>query len=109
MDASGVIVPTGIIRIRRMAAAVLLDLEGPGVLRRIWITVSSRDPHYLRGLAIRMYWDGEEEPSVSVPPEDGRSGRRASVGPISMTGSIARLRDFRPMYRSGFSTFPVAP
>ncbi len=51
-------------------SVVLLDLEGPGVLRRIWITVASRDPHYLRRIAIRMYWDGEEEPSVSVPLGD---------------------------------------
>jgi len=51
-------------------SAVLLDVAGPGVIQRIWITVSSSDPHYLRRIAVNMYWDGEFEPSVSVPLGD---------------------------------------
>jgi hypothetical protein len=51
-------------------SAVLLDIEGPGVIQRIWITVSSSDPHYLRRIALKMYWDGEPEPSVAVPLGD---------------------------------------
>ena len=51
-------------------SAVLLDLEGPGVIRRIRITVASPDPHYLRRIALRMHWDGETEPSVHVPLGD---------------------------------------
>jgi hypothetical protein len=51
-------------------SAVLLELEGSGVIRRLWITVASRDPHYLRRIALKMYWDGEESPSVSVPLGD---------------------------------------
>ncbi len=50
--------------------AVLLDVDGPGIVQRIWITVSSRDPHYLRRIALKMFWDGEAEPSVSVPLGD---------------------------------------
>ncbi|UCG86037.1 MAG: DUF2961 domain-containing protein [Gemmatimonadota bacterium] len=52
------------------ATATLLDVEGPGIIQRIWITVSSSDPHYLRRIALEMYWDGESEPSVSVPLGD---------------------------------------
>jgi hypothetical protein len=51
-------------------SAVLVDVTGPGVIQRIWITVSSSDPHYLRRIALKMYWDGEKEPSVSVPLGD---------------------------------------
>jgi hypothetical protein len=51
-------------------SAVLLDLDGPGVIRRVWITVASRDPDYFRRLALRMYWDGETDPSVAVPLGD---------------------------------------
>lgn len=50
--------------------AVLLDVRGPGVIRRIWITVSSRDPHYLRRIALKMYWDDESTPSVLAPLGD---------------------------------------
>ncbi len=51
-------------------SAILLDHRGPGVIRRIWITVSSRDPDYLRRIALKMYWDGETAPSVLVPLGD---------------------------------------
>lgn len=47
----------------------LLDLEGPGVIRRIWITVPGR-PENLRGLVIRMYWDSQDYPSVEAPLQD---------------------------------------
>jgi hypothetical protein len=51
-------------------SAILLDLQGSGVVRRLWVTVSSRDPDYLRRIALKMYWDGEESPSVAVPLGD---------------------------------------
>jgi hypothetical protein len=51
-------------------SAVLLELEGEGVIRRLWITVASGDPHYLRRIALKMYWDGEVAPSVDVPLGD---------------------------------------
>lgn len=49
---------------------VLAQLEGPGVISHIWITVASDDMYYLRRLLIRMYWDEEEEPSVEAPLGD---------------------------------------
>jgi len=49
---------------------VLLDVDGPGEVRRLWITVASRDPQYLRRLALKMYWDGEVTPSVAAPLGD---------------------------------------
>ncbi len=51
-------------------SAILADIGGPGVITRIWITISSRDPHYLRRILLRMYWDDEETPSVEVPVGD---------------------------------------
>ncbi len=51
-------------------SAVLLDLAGPGIVRRLWITVASDDPHYLRRIALKMYWEGESTPSVAAPLGD---------------------------------------
>lgn len=51
-------------------SAVLLDLAGPGVIRRIRLSLASADPDHLRRIAIRMHWDGEVEPSVAVPLGD---------------------------------------
>lgn len=49
---------------------VIADLEGPGVITHIWNTVSAQEPGYSRLLRLRMYWDGETDPSVDVPLGD---------------------------------------
>jgi hypothetical protein len=49
--------------------AVLADVPGPGVVRRIWLTVPGR-VETLRGWVVRMYWDGQEWPSVEAPLQD---------------------------------------
>lgn len=48
----------------------ILDVEGPGMITRIWLAVDSPDPYYLRRIVIRMYWDNESKPSVEVPLGD---------------------------------------
>lgn len=48
----------------------LMDVDGPGVIRHIWITIPKRTPLMLRGLVLRAYWDGETEPSIEVPLGD---------------------------------------
>lgn len=48
-------------------------IEGPGVINHIWMTVpdsTGAGDHVLRDLVVRMYWDGEDEPSVEVPLGD---------------------------------------
>ena len=54
--------------------ALLGEIEGPGVIQHIWITVTDKtsdaDRFVLRDLVLRMYWDGEESPSVEVPLGD---------------------------------------
>lgn len=42
----------------------LAEIDGPGVIQHIWMTCF---PDHWRNLIIRMYWDGEETPSVEVP------------------------------------------
>ena len=45
----------------------LADLEGPGVIRRIWCTRSGgNQPELLRGMVFRIYWDDQTVPSVSA-------------------------------------------
>ncbi len=50
------------------------EIEGCGEIRHIWMTVtdraSLRNPFVLRDLVLRMYWDGEESPSVESPLGD---------------------------------------
>lgn len=49
---------------------VMAHADGSGTIRRIWITINDRSPELLRGIVIRMYWDGEEKPAVEVPLGD---------------------------------------
>ena len=48
----------------------IADIKGEGLISRIWVTIDSRDPDYLRKILIRMYWDDESHPSVEVPIGD---------------------------------------
>lgn len=48
----------------------LAVIEGPGAINHIWVTIASPDENHLKNLAIRMYWDGEETPSVEGPIGD---------------------------------------
>lgn len=48
----------------------IADLEGPGVINQIWNTIAAEEPGYSRLVVIRMYWDGEEYPSVEAPIGD---------------------------------------
>jgi len=44
----------------------LADIPGAGCIRHIYFT-GLGGPHYLRDMVLRMYWDGEDNPSVEVP------------------------------------------
>jgi hypothetical protein len=46
---------------------ILAEIDGPGIIRHIWITALGDQ---LRKLIIRFYWDGQEYPSVEVPLGD---------------------------------------
>ncbi len=48
----------------------IAEIEGCGVIRHIWMTISSRDPMIRRNAILRMYWDDEKEPSVESPIGD---------------------------------------
>jgi hypothetical protein len=45
----------------------LAEIAGPGEITHIWLTVH---PTHWRRLVLRMYWDGEETPSVETPLGD---------------------------------------
>lgn len=45
----------------------LIDVEGPAVIRHIWITIDCKDPLYRRNLVLRAYWEDSDHPSVESP------------------------------------------
>lgn len=46
---------------------VLMDVDGAGVIHRMWFTLADRNPKMLRSYVLRMYWDNAESPAVEVP------------------------------------------
>ena len=48
----------------------IFDVDGPGMIARIWFAIDSRDPYFLRRVVIRIFWDDENRPSVEVPLGD---------------------------------------
>lgn len=55
------------IDLRGASTVTLADIEGPGALTHVWMTVH---PHAWRRLVLRAFWDDEETPSVEVPLGD---------------------------------------
>jgi hypothetical protein len=56
-------------RLEPSETVVLLDTEGPGMIRHIWLTCLMA-PELLRGVLIRAFWDGATEPAVCCPLGD---------------------------------------
>lgn len=59
--------------------AELAQVQGAGCINHIWVTVANEsgvrfpglaEPEMLRKLVLRMYWDGEQDPSVQAPLGD---------------------------------------
>jgi hypothetical protein len=55
--------------IRAGETVTLGEMKGAGMIRHIWMTTSEAN-HNLRALVLRMYWDGEQTPSVQCPLGD---------------------------------------
>jgi hypothetical protein len=69
---------------------ILLDVKSPGVITHIWITFLGPEPHPWakngsanhQEMLLRMYWDGNERPSVEAPVGDffaNSFGKRSEV------------------------------
>lgn len=55
------------IRLPAGQTATLMDNEGPGLIRHIWMTL---DIQHHRDIILRMYWEEQEYPSVECPIGD---------------------------------------
>jgi hypothetical protein len=51
-------------------SATVLEVAGAGVITHIWFTIASPDPHHLKNLVLRAWWDGESTPSIEAPIGD---------------------------------------
>jgi len=68
----------------------LAEIDGPGVIQHIWMTV---DLVAYRDCVLRMFWDGEDSPSVEVPLGDffcNGHGLRCNINslPVAVNPSV---------------------
>lgn len=89
------------------ATETLAHMEGPAVIQHIWITVTDRvsdqNRFLLRDLVLRIYWDGEETPSVESPLGDFFCcGFGASYSVNSMPISVNPVRGFNSYFPMPF-------
>lgn len=54
-------------RIKPGEKKILFDLQGCGIINRIWFTLGQLNPKVLRSLKIEMYWDNAKTPAVQAP------------------------------------------
>jgi hypothetical protein len=79
----------------------LAEIEGPSVISHIWITIATPSKWHLKEMVLRMYWDGEAQPSVEAPVGDffglGLGEYFLYESEVLSVGSQKALNSFFPM------------
>jgi hypothetical protein len=80
----------------------LADVDGPGVVRHIWMTFPPAHPEVMRAMVLEVFYDGAEEPSISVPALDFFG---VAMGrPAAMSSALTSMQEGR-----GFNTYIPVP
>jgi hypothetical protein len=80
----------------------LADVDGPGVVRHIWMTFPPARPEVMRAMTLEIFYDGATEPSVSVPALDFFG---VAMGrPRPMSSALASMQEGR-----GFNSYLPIP
>ena len=79
----------------------VFDADGPGLISHLWFTIASSEPYHLKRIVLRIYWDGEETPSVEAPIGDffglGLGYYHPWQSEMLSVGSVKDLNCFFPM------------
>jgi hypothetical protein len=67
------------VRIQKGTVFTMAEIDGPGAIQHIWMTPTGK----WRSLIFRIYWDGEDQPSVEVPVGDFFGNGWGTFAPIS--------------------------
>jgi hypothetical protein len=79
----------------------VLDTDGPGMVSHIWFTIASNEQFHLKRIVLRIFWDGENTPSVETPVGDffglGLGEYHSWQSEMLSVGSVKALNCFFPM------------
>lgn len=88
-------------RVAPGATLTVLDADGPGMISHIWFTIGTGEPYHLKRIVLRIYWDGEANPSVEAPIGDffglGLGTYHNWQSEMLSVGSDKSLNSFFPM------------
>ncbi len=76
------------LRVNAGETALLMDVEGPGVIQHIWMVEGLSRNHVLR-----FYWDGEESPSIEVPAPDFFAVGHERFAPVNSAAVVVNPRN----------------
>ena len=85
----------------------LLDIEGPGIIKHIWMTYPLADKGFGRNNWLRIFWDDETEPSVYAPLADffgvpfGHTGQQYDINSCFL--SVLPQNGFNSYFTMPFS------
>ncbi|MFC1607366.1 glycoside hydrolase family 172 protein [Candidatus Latescibacterota bacterium] len=48
----------------------IADINGPGCIRHIWMTLGAKEAGWPRKVVLRVWWDSQEQPSIEAPIGD---------------------------------------
>jgi hypothetical protein len=79
----------------------VLDADGPGTVSHIWFTIADNEIYHLKRIVLRIYWDGEQTPSVESPIGDffglGLGTYHSWHSQMLSVGSVKALNSYFPM------------
>ncbi len=58
------------VRVEAGETKTLAEIPGAGIVKHLWFTLACDDPFLRRNAVLRMFWDGETQPSVEAPLGD---------------------------------------
>ena len=89
-------------RLEPNETVTLADIDGPGVIRHIWMTFPPAPPETMRAMWMEIFHDGRDEASVSVPCLDffGLPHGR----PVAFSSALVAVQEGR-----GFNSYVPIP
>ena len=83
------------------ATETVLNADGPGTISHLWFTIADQEAYHLKRIVLRIYWDGEQMPSVEAPIGDffglGLGEYHSWQSEMLSVGSDKSLNSFFPM------------
>lgn len=90
---------------------VIANLAGPAIIRHIWFTVAldnaDQIARFHRGVVLRVFWDGEDHPSVEVPFGDFFAVGHGVQRPFEC--AVLSMTPHQGNVRAGFNCYFAMP